>query len=134
MATNLILPPAAALEAAAAELNASAPDVKRRIAINKALYDLLLIERPIVAVAGAFLVPSTSRAGLIHRVDHVNGCNCEAGEKGRSCRHAVQIEIIEAAQQRSMPAPDTWGARYTAWQAKRAAAAEATALLNECFA
>ena len=124
---TLQLPPAATLEAAAAELNASAPDVKRRVAINKALYDLLLIERPIVAVAGAFLVPSTSRAGLVHRVDHVHGCSCEAGEKGRSCRHAVAIEIIEAAQQRSMPA-------LASRAAKQAAAAAATALLNECFA
>ena len=124
---TLQLPPAATLEAAAAELNASAPDVKRRVAISKALYDLLLIERPIMAVAGAFLVPSTSRAGVVHRVDHVNGCSCEAGAKGRSCRHAVAIEIIEAAQQRSMPA-------LASRAAKQAAAAEATRLLNECFA
>ena len=127
MATTIILPPAATLEAAAAELNASAPDVKRRVAINKALYDLLLIERPIVAVAGAFLVPSTSRAGLVHRVDHVHGCSCEAGAKGRSCRHAVQIEIIEAAQQRSMPA-------LPSRAAKQAAADEARRALLECFA
>ena len=128
MATSIILPPPAALEAAAMELNASASDTKRRISISKALYDLLLATRPIVAVAGAYLVPSTSRAGLIHRVDHVNGCSCEAGSAGRTCRHATAIEIIETANMRSMPnliSPDR--------AAKLAAAAEAAALLNECF-
>ena len=128
MATTIILPPAAALEAAAAELNASASDVRRRIAISKALYDLLLMTRPIVAVAGAYLVPSTSRSGIIHRVDHVNGCSCEAGAKGRACRHTTAIELIEQAQTRTMPSLISVDRA-----AKLAAATEAAALLNECF-
>ena len=125
---TITLPPAAALEAAAAELNASAPDAKRRIAISKALYDLLLMTRPIMAVAGAFLVPSTSRAGLVHRVDHVNGCDCEAGRAGRACRHQAALELIEQANARTMPA--LLGVERAA---RLAAAAEAAALLNECF-
>ena len=128
MATTIILPPAAALEAAAAELNASAPDVKRRIAISKALYDLLLNTRPIVRVAGAYLVPSASRAGLIHRLDDLNGCDCEAGRAGRSCRHATAIELIEQANARTMPSLISADRA-----AALAAAAEAAALLNECF-
>ena len=128
MATTIILPPAAALEAAAMELNASASDVRRRITISKALYDLLLATRPIVAVAGAYLVPSTSRAGLIHRVDHVAGCSCEAGSAGRACRHATAIDLIETANMRTMPSLINVDRA-----AKLAAAAEAAALLNECF-
>ena len=137
MATSIILPPAAALEAAAIELNASAPDVKRRIAISKALYDLLISRPAIVRVSGGYLMPSTSRAGLVHRLDDLNGCDCEAGCNGRSCRHATALELIEHANARTMPAlvpaPDTWSDRYDAWHAKRAAATEAAALLNECF-
>ena len=102
MSTTIILPPAAALEAAAAELIASA-DTKRHATLNKGLYDLLVLEPQIIAVAGAFLVPSSSRGGIIHRVDHVTGCSCEAGRAGRQCRHAAAIEIIEQAQTRTMP-------------------------------
>src|SRR5262249_43219845 len=58
----------------------------------------------IVAVTGAFLMPSSSRSGLIHRVSHIDGCDCEAGRAGRICRHRVVIEIIEQAQLHTMPA------------------------------
>ena len=126
MATTIILPPAAAIETAATELRQGA-EPKRLIALNKAQYDLLVLQPEIVRVSGAYLMPSTSRAGLVHRVDDVSGCDCEAGRAGRQCRHAVALEIIEAAQQRSMPA-------LASRAAKQAAAAEATALLNECFA
>lgn len=127
MATTVILPPAAALEAAAAELNASA-SATRQASITKALYDLLTSKAHIVRVAGAYLVPSTTRDGLIHRLDDLAGCSCEAGRNRRSCRHATAIELIENAQTRTMPrliSPDR--------AAKLAAAAEAAALLNECF-
>ena len=94
---TLILPLAAALDAAAAELRqgASAP---RQGILDRALYDLLTVNPPIVRVSGCYLVPSTSRAGVIHRVDDVAGCNCEAGRAGRSCRHAAAIELVEQAQ------------------------------------
>lgn len=117
---NIQLPPAAAIENAAAELSQNAT-------ITKALYDLA--QRPqIVRVSGAYLIPSSSRAGLVHRVDDVAGCSCEAGQRGRSCRHAAALELIEQAQTRTMPAlvsPE----RATRLAAARLAAAE----LNECF-
>ena len=79
----------------------------------------------IVIVPGAFLVPSSSRSGLIHRVDHVTGCDCEAGRAGRVCRHKVAIEVIEAAQRRTMPSLAT-----TDRAAKLAAAQAAADALN----
>ncbi len=123
------LPPAAALEAAAAELISAAQDVKRHATINKGLYDLLTVEPAIVRVSGAYLVPSSTRGGLVHRVDDVNGCSCEAGRNGRACRHAVALELIEAAQVRTMPALVS-----AERAAKLAAAEEARLALLECFA
>ena len=116
------LPPAAAIESAAAELGQSP-------AIVKALYDLA--QRPqIVRISGAYLVPSSSRAGLVHRVDDVTGCSCEAGRKGRKCRHAIQLELIEQAQTRTMPALTPLGDRISR---ARAEAEAARLALLECF-
>jgi len=128
MAATIILPPAAALESAATELSRSA-DARRQGAITKGLYDLLTNDAQIVRVSGAYLIPSSSRGGLIHRVDDVQGCSCEAGRAGRTCRHAVALELIEQAQTRVMPA---LGTRIAA--ARRAqAAAEAARISAELF-
>ena len=128
---NIILPPNAAIEVAANELTQAAIEAgntKRQIAINKAAYDLLLNQPQIVRVSGGYLMPSTSRAGLIHRLDDLHGCDCEAGRAGRTCRHAVALEVIEQAQTRTMPN------LISADRATNlAAAAEAARLLNECF-
>ena len=126
---KVILPPAATLETAAAELRQAA-DVRRQATIDRALYDLLVVNPPIVRVSGAYLVPSSSRAGVIHRVDDLNGCNCEAGRAGRSCRHAAAIEIIEAAQVHTMPALPKLNDRIAR---ARAEAEEARLALLECF-
>ena len=131
MSTTIILPPAAAIEVAANELTAiaaAAGNVKRQIALNKACYDLLLNAPRIVRVSGGYLMPSTSRAGLIHRLDDLNGCDCEAGRAGRTCRHAVALEVIEQAQTRTMP-----NLIIADRATKLAAAVKAAALLNECF-
>lgn len=125
---KVILPPAATLEAAAAELIRGAQDVKRHIAVNKGLYDLLVVNPPIVRVSGAFLVPSSSRAGVIYRVDDVAGCSCEAGRNGRTCRHAAALELVEAAQKRTMPVLIS-----AERAAKLAAAEEARLALLECW-
>lgn len=124
MSTILILPPADAIAAAVATLKEGA-DTKRQVALNKAQYDLTL-GLAIVPVAGAFLVPSSSRSGLIHRVDHLAGCDCEAGRAGRSCRHKLAIEIVEEAQRHTMPA--------LPMADRLAGARKATTLLNELFA
>ena len=126
---TLILPPAATLETAAAELRQAA-DVRRQGIIDRALYDLLVVNPPIVRVSGCYLVPSSSRAGVIHRVDDVAGCNCEAGRAGRSCRHAAAIELVEQAQTHTMPALAPLNDRI----ARARAEAEAARLaLLECF-
>ena len=127
---KVILPPTAALEAAAAELIRSATNVKRHIAVNKALYDLLVNVPAIVRVSGAYLVPSSSRGGVIHRVDDVAGCTCEAGRNGRSCRHAVALELIERAQVHTMPALPKLNDRISR---ARAEAEAARLALLECF-
>lgn len=128
MAVTIILPPASAIETAASELrSASAADAKRRIALNKAEYDLLILQPQIVRVSGGYLIPSSSRAGLVHRLDDVHGCDCEAGRHGRTCRHALALEIIEQAQTRTMPV-------LTDRAAKQAAYAKACAEMDELFA
>ena len=129
MATTIILPPAAAVETAVNELRAAAgSDAKRLAALNKAQYDLLLLQPQILRVSGAYLVPSTTRAGLIHRVADVGGCDCEAGRSGHNCRHAVAIELIEQANMHTMPA------LATSPDAKRDAYERALAAMNELFA
>lgn len=132
MATTVILPPSQAIEAAAAELDKAAVEaqsVKRQIAVSKAAYDLLVNAPVIARISGAYLVPSTSQAGLIHRVDDIGGCTCPAGQRGHECRHKVALEIIEAAAQRTMP--NLVDADRAAKIARAKAAADA---LNECFA
>ncbi len=99
------LPPSAALETAASELRSAAQNAPKRLAaLNKAQYDLLVLQPQIVRIAGAYLVPSTTRGGMVHRVADVDGCSCEAGRAGKSCRHVVALELIETAQQYTMPA------------------------------
>lgn len=131
MAVTIILPPAEILSATVAELrSAAADDAKRLVALNKAEYDLVVLQPRIARVSGACLIPSTSRAGLVHRVDDVNGCDCEAGRHGRTCRHVLALEIIEQAQARTMPvltpviAPRVTDAAYLA----------AVAAMDELFA
>lgn len=66
-------------------------------ALNKAIYHLQS-GVAIVATAGGYLVPSGTRADVVHRVSETHGCNCEAATAGRQCWHAAAVEIIEAAQ------------------------------------
>jgi hypothetical protein len=103
MAATLSLPPIEALDAAAATLiDQAAGHASAERAINKALWQLQSgIElRPTV---GGFLLPSNTRAGVIHRVSNVNGCNCEAALSGHTCWHASVIAIIEEAQRYTRP-------------------------------
>ncbi len=106
MATNvncITLPPIAILaEAAATLIDRAAGDASTERAINKALWNLDSgIE--IRSTYGGFLMPSGTRAGVIHRVSTVRGCNCEAAMKGHICWHASALAIIEEAQLHTMP-------------------------------
>ena len=128
MATTIILPPAAALETAASELRSAAGDDAKRLAVlNRATYDLLVLQPRIVRISGAYLMPSTSRGGIVHRVDDLNGCDCEAGRAGRTCRHVVALELIEQANTHTMPSLPT--RQYT-----DAEYANALAEMDELFA
>jgi hypothetical protein len=121
---TLSLPPIAALDAAAHQLLSQATPSQER-AINKALWHLQSgIE--VRSTCGGFLMPSGTRAGVIHRVSTVNGCNCEAALKGLTCWHASALAIIEEAQRHTMPVL-SMGERL-------AAARKATELLNELYA
>ena len=126
MATTIILPPAAAIETAAKELRAGAAP-KRLAVLNRAQYDLLVLQPAIVRISGAYLMPSTSRGGIVHRIDDVNGCDCEAGRKGCQCRHVVALELIEQANVHTMPSLPT--RQYT-----DAEYANALAAMDELFA
>ena len=122
------LPPAAAIETAANELRSAAGDDAKRLAVlNRATYDLLVLAPQIVRISGGYLFPSTSRGGIVHRVGDVDGCSCEAGRAGKSCRHVVALEIIEQAQTHTMPSLPT--RQYT-----DAEYANALAAMDELFA
>ena len=122
------LPPAAAIETAATELRSAAGDDAKRLAVlNRATYDLLVLAPQIVRISGGYLFPSTSRGGIVHRVGDVDGCSCEAGRAGKSCRHVVALEIIEQAQTHTMPSLPT--RQYT-----DAEYANALAAMDELFA
>ena len=93
---TVILPPAAALEAAAIELNASAPDVKRRISVSKALYDLLIGQPAIVRVAGGLvavvevpMVPDVARAKVAHTGGSLAAARVRAATKLANYNDAV---------------------------------------------
>lgn len=126
MAPTIILPPLEALDAAAATLISQiAPNASVERAINKALWHLQSgIE--IRSTVGGFLIPSGTRAGVIHRVSTVHGCNCEAAGKGYACWHVQAIHIIEEAQRHTMPS--------LTMADRLAAARRATALVNDLFA
>jgi hypothetical protein len=128
---SITLPPAEILAAAAAQLiDAAAGDASAERAINKALWNLDSgIE--IRATAGGFLMPSGTRAGVIHRVSTLHGCGCEAAKAGRTCWHASALAIIEEAQKHTMPALPAMGDRLAA--ARSARYQEALAEINELF-
>src|SRR5882757_3446144 len=97
MATTLMLPPIAVLASAAAELVQSTTNIAEQHALNKAAMHLHE-GMSIMPTHGGFLIPSGSRGGIIHRIDNVNGCSCEAGRSGKICWHSQMIRIIEQAQ------------------------------------
>jgi hypothetical protein len=102
---NLILPPMATLNDAAAELAAAAGDDRATAnAVNKAIFYLGegVVVRP---TTGGFLIPSATR-GIVHRVSNAYGCGCEAGTKAKPCWHAALIAIVEQAQTRALPMAD----------------------------
>jgi len=56
------------------------------------------------AVDGAWLVPSNSRAALVHRITRqgeILVCDCEAAANGRRCWHAALAEATELALDRA---------------------------------
>ena len=76
----------------------------------------------------AWLVPSGSRAGLIHRlalVGDVRVCDCEAGANGRACWHSRLIDAYERADHTGAPTDwrdDPGPLEYTDADAARARA------------
>lgn len=103
MDAQIILPPLANLDAAAAHLIDLASDSSHERALNKALWNLGT-GLEIRSTTGGFLVPSCTRTTVIHRVSTVFGCNCEAAGKGLICWHSAAIAIVEEAQRHTMPA------------------------------
>jgi hypothetical protein len=86
---HLSLPPLEVIGRAVAELSTEAGGEASRVkALNKAQYHLAVGHLPIVPTVSGFLVPSGTRAGVIHRVSTANGtCDCEAGSNSRYCWH-----------------------------------------------
>lgn len=126
--TNLSLPPITVLATAAADLVLQAADAENTARVNSLNKAALHLHSGIevTLTCGGILIPSGTRGGIIHRVDNVRGCSCEAGRKGNVCWHASLVEIIERAQMHTMPALKPMGERV-------AAARKALALVNELF-
>lgn len=103
---SITLPPVAVLATAAAELaetSRQADDFTAERAFNKAglhLHQGLTL----TPTTGGVLVPSGTRAGIVHRVSNAHGCGCEAGQNGQMCWHAALVEIVILAQSRAIPA------------------------------
>lgn len=126
MSTAIILPSVEQLDQAAAHLIDLASDASHERALNKALWNLQA-GLEIRSTTGGFLMPSGTRAGVIHRISTVFGCNCEAAAKGHVCWHASAIAIVEEAQRYTRPTMPALGDRL-------AAARKAQAAINELFA
>src|SRR5829696_4862417 len=128
MEAKIILPPLELLDQAAAHLVDLASDASHERAINKALWNLQSgIE--IRSTTAGFLMPSGTRAGIIHRISTVFGCNCEAAGKGNVCWHSAAISILEEAQKYTRPTMPA-----LPMGDKLARARKALELVNELFA
>lgn len=103
MSTILSLPPIHELAISAQELVKAAGNNRPLVnAINKGILQLHMGAQPVLT-AGGCLVESRTRGGIVHRVDWVNGCSCEAGQAAKPCWHAQMVAIIESAQTRAVP-------------------------------
>jgi hypothetical protein len=95
------LPPITLIAETAAELARAAQlaeDWTAMRALNKAAFHVGAGLRPVFS-SGDLLIPSGTRAGVIHRMSQA-GCDCEAGRSGTVCWHAALAEIITAAYER----------------------------------
>lgn len=118
MAQSIVhLPSLDLLQRSAAVLAANAAgDTPRIHALNKAAYQFATNGVELVETFGGFLITSATRAGVIHRLDTVGGCSCEAGSKGRVCWHRAALEIVEDAQRYTRPTmPDLTVAPPADW-------------------
>lgn len=98
---HISLPPSEVIGRAVAELAEEAGGEANKVrALSKAQYHMLMGDLPIVPTVSGFLVPSGSRAGVIHRVSTASGaCDCEAGQRNRYCWHLAVIHVLERCAQ-----------------------------------
>lgn len=123
---HISLPPVETIGRATAELvEAAGDDASLVRALNKAQYHMTVGDLPIVPTLSGFLIPSGTRAGVIHRVSTVHGCDCEAGRAQRHCWHQQVIRIMEQASRYTMP--------RLVKRDTRAAYAEAVAAMDELY-
>jgi hypothetical protein len=124
---KLQLPPIEISARAAAELaRESSGNTSRVHGFNKAAFMLAREAVEIVHSHDGFLLTSASRAGVVHRVSHLDGCSCEAAQAGRFCWHAATVEVLERAGRYTMPAlPQVESAPFGRPMGERLAAARA---------
>jgi len=127
MEATIILPPLDLLDRAAATLVDRAADASHARALNKALWHLQS-GLEIRSTTSGFLLPSGTRAGVIHRISHTFGCDCQAAARGVVCWHAAAIAVIEEAQRYTRPTMPTLPMRD-----KLALARKALELVNELY-
>ena len=102
MANSILpLPPAAALDQALTELTAASGGTVATVrALRKARY-YLGCGLEIVPTATGFLLPSGTRANVVHEVSFTGSCSCEATGV---CWHQQAIALIEQASRYTPPA------------------------------
>ena len=92
-------------------------------AINKANWHLLH-DLEILPISNGFLIPSGTRAGVVHRIDVLRRCTCEAQGV---CWHVQAIQVIEEAQIYTILVGDRLAA------ARRQRQREAEEAMNELY-
>ena len=123
----IILPPLELLDRAAATLVDRAADASHERAINKALWNLQTgIE--LRSTVNGFLLPSGTRAGVIHRISHTFGCDCQAAARSVVCWHSAAIAVVEEAQRYTRPPMPMLPMRDTLARARKA-----LELVNELY-
>jgi hypothetical protein len=138
MTATVILPEAAALGRAAAELGRAAGTNRALVnATNKAHLFLAKGSAEITHTGfDGWLISSATRA-IVHRVNSFGQCSCEAGEKAQPCWHAQAIAILEQAglyrrdTMESAPLGRPIGERLAAARTERYTAALSS--INELF-
>ena len=87
-------------------------------AVTKATYHYIRGVRPEQLAGGTWLIPSGTRAGVVHRIAD-STCSCEAGGKGDTCWHIAMVAGCESGADTQYLVEDIVEPVYTDADAER---------------